>query len=131
MPIVYPFYHGGIIKKVKKVNQVNLTRGIKIFCAKTKNESEIEKSSDFGRKFGRKTLIHKKLFYQISQKIRKECRKIDILSLVPLTGLEPVRILLRGILSPLCLPIPPQRHARYIITLFLQNVNVFLQITSC
>ena len=30
-----------------------MTRGIKIFCAKTKNESEIEKSSDFGRKFGR------------------------------------------------------------------------------
>ena len=29
---------------------------------------------------------------------------------VPLTGLEPVRILLRGILSPLCLPIPPQRQ---------------------
>jgi len=25
-------------------------------------------------------------------------------------GIEPVRILLRGILSPLCLPIPPQRH---------------------
>ena len=32
------------------------------------------------------------------------------LFLVPLTGLEPVRILLRGILSPLCLPIPPQRR---------------------
>ena len=47
MPIVYPFYHGGIIKKVKKVNQVNLTRGIKIFCAKTKNKSEIEKSELF------------------------------------------------------------------------------------
>ena len=30
--------------------------------------------------------------------------------LVPLTGLEPVRRLIRGILSPLCLPIPPQRH---------------------
>ena len=29
------------------------------------------------------------------------------LLLVPLTGIEPVRILLRGILSPLCLPIPP------------------------
>ena len=27
--------------------------------------------------------------------------------LVPLTGVEPVRMLLRGILSPLCLPIPP------------------------
>ena len=29
---------------------------------------------------------------------------------VPVTGLEPVRILLRGILSPLCLPIPPHRR---------------------
>ena len=28
-------------------------------------------------------------------------------SLVPLTGVEPVRCLHRGILSPLCLPIPP------------------------
>ena len=31
------------------------------------------------------------------------------LSLVPLTGLEPVLDRSRGILSPLCLPIPPQR----------------------
>lgn len=30
--------------------------------------------------------------------------------LVPLTGVEPVRLLQRGILSPLCLPIPPQRQ---------------------
>ena len=30
--------------------------------------------------------------------------------MVPLIGLEPIRILLRGILSPLCLPIPPQRR---------------------
>ena len=30
--------------------------------------------------------------------------------LVPLTGLEPVRVLPQGILSPWCLPIPPQRH---------------------
>mgnify|MGYP000199396001 CR=1 FL=1 len=30
--------------------------------------------------------------------------------MVPLTGVEPVRFLGRGILSPLCLPIPPQRH---------------------
>ena len=32
------------------------------------------------------------------------------LSVVPLAGLEPARMLLRGILSPLRLPIPPQRH---------------------
>ena len=30
--------------------------------------------------------------------------------MVPVTGLEPVRMLLRGILSPLCLPIPPHRQ---------------------
>ena len=29
---------------------------------------------------------------------------------VPLIGLEPIRSCPRGILSPLCLPIPPQRH---------------------
>ena len=32
------------------------------------------------------------------------------IKMVPLTGLEPVRYRYRGILSPLCLPIPPQRH---------------------
>ena len=30
--------------------------------------------------------------------------------LVPVTGLEPVQYLYRGILSPLCLPIPPHRQ---------------------
>ena len=38
--------------------------------------------------------------------------------LVPATGIEPVRILLRGILSPLCLPIPPCRRATYVTTNF-------------
>ena len=33
-----------------------------------------------------------------------------IYKLVPLTGLEPVQYCYRGILSPLRLPIPPQRH---------------------
>ena len=32
--------------------------------------------------------------------------------LVPLTGLEPVRVLPHGILSPRCLPIPPHRHRK-------------------
>ena len=40
--------------------------------------------------------------------------------LVPATGIEPVRILLRGILSPLCLPIPPCR--RIYNTLYMQFV---------
>ena len=32
--------------------------------------------------------------------------------MVPATGLEPVRFLRRGILSPLCLPIPPRRQLK-------------------
>ncbi len=36
---------------------------------------------------------------------------------VPLTGLEPVQYRYRGILSPLCLPIPPQRHGNILIEL--------------
>ena len=36
--------------------------------------------------------------------------RLVFLFLVPLTGLEPVRYRYRGILSPLCLPIPPHRR---------------------
>ena len=41
----------------------------------------------------------------------------DYFGLVPLTGVEPVRFLRRGILSPLCLPIPPQRRDRSYFTI--------------
>ena len=37
-------------------------------------------------------------------------RIFSYLLLVPLTGIEPVRYCYRGILSPLRLPVPPQRH---------------------
>ena len=30
--------------------------------------------------------------------------------MVPVTGFEPARYFYRGILSPMCLPIPPHRH---------------------
>jgi len=60
-------------KKSKKVNQVNLTRGIKIFCAKTKNESKIEKSSDFGRKIGRNPVEKRSFTRNFSTKsVRKQ-----------------------------------------------------------
>ena len=39
--------------------------------------------------------------------------------MVPVTGIEPVRILLRGILSPLCLPIPPYRQMPLILVGFV------------
>ena len=43
---------------------------------------------------------------------------------VPLTGLEPVQYRYRGILSPLCLPIPPQRRGvSIILPHFLEAVN--------
>ena len=46
-------------------------------------------------------LIHKKL---------KADQNWSAFILVPLAGLEPARYRYRGILSPLCLPIPPQRQ---------------------
>ncbi|MFR5050494.1 MAG: hypothetical protein ACLTCP_03725 [Ruminococcus bicirculans (ex Wegman et al. 2014)] len=106
MPIVYPFYHGGIIKKVKKVNQVNLTRGIKIFCAKTKNESEIEKSNDFGRKFAETGKAHtQETFLPNRQKQEKNTKSHSFIGAA--NRLEPVRVLPQDG-SP-CSPIPPQR----------------------
>ena len=33
--------------------------------------------------------------------------------MVPVTGIEPVRVLRRGILSPLCLPVPPHRRLEW------------------
>ena len=51
--------------------------------------------------------------------VKKQTRKTRLIfcgrnvsrRLVPMTGLEPVRSRPRGILSPLCLPVPPHRHA--------------------
>ena len=38
---------------------------------------------------------------------------LNLRILVPVTGLEPVQYCYRGILSPLCLPVPPHRQTRY------------------
>ena len=47
--------------------------------------------------------------------------------MVPLTGVEPVRCRQRGILSPLCLPIPPQRHIKFEVLLTrLELVRTFI-----
>lgn len=69
VPMRLPILPRRHYKKSKKVNQVNLTRGIKIFCAKTKNESEIEKSSDFGRKFGRNPVEKRSFTRNFSTKL--------------------------------------------------------------
>ena len=45
--------------------------------------------------------------------------------MVPVTGLEPVRILLRGILSPLCLPVPSHRRTKGKYTLKAPGCQVF------
>ena len=52
--------------------------------------------------------------------------------LVPVTGLEPVQYCYRGILSPLCLPIPPHRQisATDNIPYLRRDVNTCLQKTS-
>ena len=45
-------------------------------------------------------------------------------SMVPVTGLEPVRYRYRGILSPLCLPIPPHRRISAIDRIPYSPLNV-------
>ena len=75
------------------------------------------KISDFGLKSvktpknGRKMV---KFFPQSFPKGKKMGQNPKILPqiLVPLAGLEPARSLDRGILSPLRLPIPPQRRLK-------------------
>ena len=42
--------------------------------------------------------------------LRRDIYIRHLKSMVPVTGLEPVRYCYRGILSPLCLPIPPHRQ---------------------
>ena len=44
--------------------------------------------------------------------------------LVPVTGLEPVQYRYRGILSPLCLPIPPHRQISAIVNIPYPHPNV-------
>ena len=49
---------------------------------------------------------------------------------MPLAGLEPARMLLRGILSPLRLPIPPQRRVMLFFfekPLYLYGAEAFLE----
>ena len=51
--------------------------------------------------------------------------------MVPVTGIEPVRILLRGILSPLCLPVPPHRRLVKNSTFFpARQVSQLIQIQA-
>ena len=45
--------------------------------------------------------------------------------MVPLTGLEPVRDCSHGILSPGCLPIPPQRQKRKAVIIHLTTLQVY------
>ena len=60
---------------------------------------------------------------RVPQQCQKEPALRGWLFLVPLTGLEPVQYRYRGILSPLCLPIPPQRRLNGMIPHFLLTVK--------
>ena len=67
------------------------------------------------------------VLHPVFVKIKRDGQKVHLFLLVPLTGLEPVRYRYRGILSPLCLPIPPQRHTTSIIIL---HSCVFVKISK-
>ena len=54
-----------------------------------------------------KPISDSKIFKALETYLRLYTNTKFVPFLVPLTGLEPVRYRYRGILSPLCLPIPP------------------------
>ena len=45
--------------------------------------------------------------------------------MVPRAGLEPARSCLRGILNPLCLPIPPPGHDKYLFYCVFYTLSEF------
>ena len=47
--------------------------------------------------------------------------------MVPRAGLEPARSCLRGILNPLCLPIPPPGQLRGLYTFFITKLIYWLE----
>ena len=61
--------------------------------------------------------------------MQKTCKPINTIVkslLVPAAGLEPARLLGRGILSPLCLPIPPSGRSDRL----LQYINIIWLLSS-
>ena len=49
----------------------------------------------------------------------------QVVSLVPMVGVEPTRYRYHGILSPARLPIPPQRHILFVAISFPASDKVF------
>ena len=70
-----------------------------------------------------KKITLKKPLWKTSGK-KKIARWNLTIFVVPLAGLEPARMLLRGILSPLRLPIPPQRRKNEQINFFEKTLRV-------
>ena len=90
-------------------------------CARTKSAMQMKSSATlqmklnppFRRRGGfhpRRRFHRRRRFIPPDRVDLAEKARRSVLFLVPVTGLEPVRVLPQGILSPWCLPIPPQRH---------------------
>ena len=81
------------------------------------------------RRDRRQAKLHRSFVFQLfefgsSNNIKPATPKGVAGFMVPVTGLEPVRFLRRGILSPLCLPIPPYRRHGCYRTTFSANRQV-------
>ena len=73
---------------------------------------------------------HSQLDYSSPAANTRKASPKGLAFLVPLTGLEPVQYRYRGILSPLCLPIPPQRRLVTMIPYFYFTVKIVLEKTG-
>ena len=83
------------------------------FILNINNKADIEKNIKIYKSLERNlTLYHSKISKKIisENKLNIQFKKYIQITLVPEAGLEPARYFYRGILSPLCLPIPPLGH---------------------
>ena len=90
-------------------------------CGKPQNEVGAGRRTMFPRRTAWKTM----LCPADTNTAKRTSLRMSFL-LVPLTGIEPVRCCQRGILSPLRLPVPPQRRMRnhpFIIVDFSRSVK--------
>ena len=93
----------GVIHILRRCGGIGRHKGLKIPRSKIRTGSSPVSGINQGTSFY-------SCFFYTTKKTAGNIHWIFPAVLVPATGLEPVRGLFRGILSPLCLPIPPRRQ---------------------
>ena len=85
---------------------------VRYWAQKCGKSPDFERNQDFSGCGGRTRTYGLRVMSPTSYQLLHSAI-LNLRILVPVTGLEPVQYCYRGILSPLCLPVPPHRQTRY------------------